>query len=127
MDRFERLPPGAAGGTKLCGRQAVNPGLSVREAFDEERFLAGLKARLGEPGPPVADARYSYSVRDRDTGMTFEAYCAQSGPSYGGEVLAGQVAAFERTAEGGFRLRQDAREVLAAFDVWVEAAAGGAG
>ncbi len=113
---FERLPRGAAGGIKLCPRRAVSPSLSYEQAMDSARFLRGLRARLGEPDPR-GDSLFGYSVRDTATGVEFEAYSAQSGPSYGGDPDY-----FADLARG--KLRDDVLDALARFDAWVEAAAG---
>ena len=115
---FERLSRGAAGGIKLAPRRAVNPSLSHERAMDPDRFLHGLRARLGEPDPR-GDSLFSYSVRDRGTGIEFEAYSAQSGPAYGGDIDH-----FAEVSRG--EVRADVLEVLARFDAWVEAAAGNA-
>ena len=115
-ERFERLGPGVAGGTKLCGRRVVNPSLSVAEAMDVERFLRALRKRFGEPDH-IGDEHYSYSIQDRDTGLTFEAYAAQSGPAYGGGVPY-----FDKLEPARGWLRQDVFAMLASFDAWVEAA-----
>jgi len=101
--RFERLASGAAGGTKLCAA-----------ASDDDRFRRGLEHRFGAPDV-VGDAAYSYSIRDRESGLEFEAYSAQSGPAYGGDV-----ACFEQGPDG-YRLRDSVRAALDAFDAWIDA------
>ena len=112
-DRFVRLPPGAAGGTKLCGRDVANPSLSYDASIDDRRFRIKLETRFGPPDR-VGDAAYSYSVRDRTTNFEFEVYSAQSGPSYGGDVT------YFEQGSSGYRLRDDVLAVLGDFDRWIE-------
>lgn len=119
-ERFERIGAGTIGGVKLCGRDIANPQLSHAESIDEQRALRGLEARFGPPDRG-GDQTYSYSIRDRQTGLEFRAYSAQSGPSYGGAPEL-----FEQTS-AGYRLRDDVREVLRVFDEWVESAVTPAG
>jgi hypothetical protein len=68
--RFERIP--RAGSHKIRSR----PG-------ERADFLARLWALFGEPDP--ADGGFSYAIRDRETGLEFEAYSGASGPSYGAD------------------------------------------
>lgn len=116
---FERRPRGFAGSIKIIPRRNANPSLTFQQAMDPDRFLRGLRARLGEPDPS-GDTLFSYLVRDRRTGIQFEAYSAQSGPAYGGSP-----AYYADISRG--RVREDVMEVLTRFDAWVEAAAAGAG
>lgn len=113
-ERFERLPAGEAGGAKLCGRDLANPALDAHDAIDDAQFHRLLERRLGRTDDD-SDARYSYAIRDRQTGLAFTAYSAQSGPSYGGDV-----SCFE-PAGAGFRLRDDVLAVLADFERWIDA------
>lgn len=115
-NRFERVPNGTVSGTKLCGREVVNPGLTQSESIDAERFLHELEARLGPP-ERRGDDLFTYTVRDRHTGLVFRAYSAQSGPSYGGRP----TDCFEQ-GPAGYRLRGEVLSVLAEFDRWLEAA-----
>ena len=116
--RFERVPEEEGGwGSCLAARHEVNPALSREEALDEERFLRALSARLGEPDTHSGDARFSFLLHDLETGLEFAAYVAKNGPSYGGDPEL-----FDETLEGTFALAPRAREVLAAFDAWIEAA-----
>ena len=113
--RFRRLPAGAAGGAKIASRQAANPRLTHREATDVRQFLALLRRRLGEPDPR-SDSAFSYSIRDTQTGVVFEAYSAQSGPSYGGSP----PAHFVDPGANDNRTRPEVMQVLADFERWLE-------
>lgn len=112
--RFVRLPAGTAGGTKLCGRVQVNPTLSRDEAMDVARFGRKLAARLGPPDQ-VGDADYSYSIRDLQNGVEFEAYAAQSGPAYGGSP--GE--SYTDFENGDYRLKQETLRTLTEFESWL--------
>ena len=114
--RFQRLPEGTAGGAKIASRQAANPRLTAREANDERQFLALLRARLGEPDPR-GDSAFSYSIRDTQTGVVFEAYSAQSGPSYGGSP----PKHFVDFVGHDNRTKPEVMQVLADFERWLEA------
>jgi hypothetical protein len=113
--RFIRLPAGTAGGTKLCGRDQVNLALSHEEGMDVARFGRELAARLGPPDQ-VGDTDYSYSIRDTQTGVEFEAYAAQSGPAYGGSPSE----SYTDFESGDYRLKQDVLRTLTEFESWLE-------
>lgn len=113
--QYLRLSAGIGGGVKLCGRAHVNPTLSPTDALDVERFRRKLEARFGRPDH-VADADYSYSVRDNLTGVEFEAYSAQSGPAYGGAP----ADSFVDFDQDDYRIKPEVFRTLAAFDAWLE-------
>lgn len=113
--RFKRLPGRAAGGAKIAGRRDANPRLTPREANDERQFLALLRKRLGEPDPR-GDSAFSYSIRDTQTGVVFEAYSAQSGPSYGGSPP-DHFIDFEANDN---RTKPEVMQVLTDFERWLE-------
>lgn len=102
-DRFERLPPHAAGGCKMCNRDGVNPRLPPEQLLRPGEFLARLWARFGPA--ERSDDGFSYSVRDRQTGLSFEAYSGASGPAYGAEP----------------EHHSQLRPVLEAFERWLDA------
>lgn len=113
--RFQRLPKGVAGGAKIASRRAANPRLTVREAVNEKPFLALLRKRLGEPDPRP-DSDFSYSILDTQTGVVFEAYSAQSGPSYGGYP----PEHFIDLEANDTRTKPEVMQVLADFERWLE-------
>ena len=106
--------PGTGGGVKLCGRNAVNPSLPADNVRDPSAFLRVLRAKLGEPDN-VADANYSYSIRDLQTGVEFMAYSAQSGPAYGGSP----VDCFVDFENNDYRLKPAVLETLTDFERWL--------
>jgi hypothetical protein len=116
--RFRRLPRGRAGGAKIASRRDVNPRLTPLEAVDDKRFLALLRKRLGEPDPG-GDRDYSYSVRDTEREIEFEAYCGQSGPAYGGSPP-DHFVDFEANDN---RTKPEVLQALSDFERWLEAAA----
>lgn len=80
-NRFERTTTPALG-SKLFSRREVNPRLALRDAAEPASFLARLWALFGPAEP--SDGGFTYSLRDRETGLVFSAYSGASGPSYGG-------------------------------------------
>jgi hypothetical protein len=113
-DRFRRIPAMEAGGAKIAARRDVNPALSFKESMDEHRFHHALESRFG-PSDPPGDLEFSYTFRDEKTGKEFVAYAGASGPAYGGEPDD-----YEQLPDGSYRLRDDVRAILAAFDAWLE-------
>lgn len=113
--RFQRLTGRVAGGAKIASRRDANPRLTPREAMDVALFLALLRRRLGEPDPR-SDSAFSYSVRDTQTGIVFEAYSAQSGPSYGGSP----PDHFVDSEANDNRTKPEVMQVLADFERWLE-------
>ncbi len=111
--RFVRLVEASAGGMKIASRRAINPQLSVQEAFDEEALMARLIALFGRPDQ-VGDARFSYSIHDSLTAEQFEVYVASSGPAYGGTFDS-----FEDFATG--KLKSTVLESLSAFEALIQA------
>jgi hypothetical protein len=97
-ERFERLTQPVFG-SKVCNRDEANASLTPEQARSLGEFLGRLWARFG-PAEPIDDG-FSYSVRDRKTGLTFTAYSGPSGPAYGGGLpeqrrLMPVLKAFER-------------------------------
>jgi hypothetical protein len=83
-DRFERVSPSlliGSSGFRPNGRigNRINP----QTTSDIGDFLSRLWALFGPPDD-VQFEGYTYALRDRETGLTFRAYCAGSGPAYGG-------------------------------------------
>jgi hypothetical protein len=111
-DKFERLPAFSAGGTGLISRLYLNPSLIYSVAIDMEHFRNKLKMRFGDPDK--CDAGFSYSICEVHTGIKFEAYSAQSGPKYGGEIDL-----FDDQNKPHF-IREDVLDILYEFDVWIE-------
>jgi hypothetical protein len=113
-ERFIRLPPGAAGGPRLCGRRDVNPVLGANAAMNVKLFASQLAARFGPPDD-VSDAEYSYSIEDRETGFMFEARSANSGPCYAG-VPSEAMVDFEHD---DYRIRPEVLQILVDFEHWL--------
>jgi hypothetical protein len=113
-ERFERLPRAAAGGAKIAGRHDANPRLAWAEASDDDRFLPLLRRRFGDPDDR-GDVRFSYSIRDNETGVEFEAYSGASGPAYGGSPP-DHFIDFENNDN---RTKPEVMAVLAAFEEWL--------
>jgi hypothetical protein len=87
QDRFERAPGGA--GAKIANRE------------ESRAVFLGRMWTLFGPPDAVGDGGFSYGLRDRDTGLLFEAYAGPTGPAYGGPIvhrddLAPVIDAFER-------------------------------
>jgi hypothetical protein len=114
--RYERLPSRAAGGAKLCNRIDVNPRLSVWQGVDSEAAAALLAARFGPSDPVGSDCDYSYSIRDRKTGLEFEAYSGPSGPAYGGFP----PESFVDFENGDYTTRPEILAALREFEDWLE-------
>jgi hypothetical protein len=71
-NRFERNPGSCLGG-----------GFGHRPAYKHPgEFLGRLWALFGPPGH-VGDGGFDYAVRDRVSGLAFNAYSGASGPAYG--------------------------------------------
>jgi hypothetical protein len=102
---------------KLANRHQVNPRLTREEAADPDRFRRDLEACLGPPDDS-SDAEFSYCVRDRQTGLSFLAYSAQSGPAYGGE---GPDCCVDFEGHD-YRIRPEVLRSLAEFEEWLLAA-----
>lgn len=87
--RFVRADEGSCG-SKVFSRHEVSD-LSYRKALSPGRFLARLWTLYGPP-PPAHDREiFRYGIEDRETGLRFCAYSAQSGPSYGGSEPAARL------------------------------------
>lgn len=80
MKRFEAADPHQVGGSKIFCRGDVNPGLGDRAMVPGD-FLGRLWAHFGPARP--RDNGFTYAIRDRLTGLGFEAYSGASGPAYG--------------------------------------------
>ncbi len=109
--RFIRLPKESIVGFKIATRKEVNKKLSHLEAFDDTLFLSSLKALFGKPDL-VGDGRLTYSIRDKENQIDFEAFLGSSGPSYGGYVRH-----FENISEA--KLLVEVEETLIAFDLYL--------
>jgi len=73
-ERFERNPG-------IC----LGSGFSHRPAYEHPgEFLGRLWALFGPPDQ-VGDGGFDYALRDRTTGLAFNAYSGASGPAYGVE------------------------------------------
>jgi hypothetical protein len=114
--RFKRLPKGSAGGAKIASRRDANARLTPLEAIDDDRFLALLRRRLGEPDQR-GDSAYSYCVRDTAREIDFEAYSGPSGPAYGGSPP-DHFVDFEANDN---RTKPEVLQTLSDFDHWLEA------
>ncbi len=114
MARWIRLSTGAAGGAKLCGRGEVNSLLSLPEMTNTEHFGKILAARLGAPDF-VADASFSYSICDTDSGIEFEIYSSVSGPAYGGAP----IDCFVDFKHGDNRIKPEVICILEEFEKWI--------
>lgn len=87
QDRFERAQGGMGG--KIANREE-----------SRAEFLGRMWALFGPPDA-VGDGGFTYGLRDRDTGLLFEAYAGPTGPAYGGPMgcrdeLAPVIDAFDR-------------------------------
>ncbi len=109
---YTKLSEGQALGFKIATRKIVNDSLSEFEAYDNERFLKGLKILFGD-GDLYDKARMSYSILDNKRNIIFEAFVGSSGPSYGGTVK-------DYSDITNLTLRQDVLESLLEFDQLLE-------
>ncbi|MCA9604665.1 MAG: hypothetical protein KC619_03660 [Myxococcales bacterium] len=87
--RFVRVEAPLSGG-KVFSRYEVSPA-PMEEAQSPGGFLARLWARLGPPPLEAGDALFGYAIEDRERGVRFFAYSAQSGPAYGADVDAARL------------------------------------
>jgi hypothetical protein len=78
--RFERVTPSKAIGTSRR-RNRIN----LKQTDDFGDFLSRLWSLYGPPDE-VGFEGFTYTFRDKETGMIFTAYSAGSGPAYGGFV-----------------------------------------
>jgi hypothetical protein len=76
--RFERVATSAAMGT---GR--IRNRINLQDTNDFGDFLSRLWALYGPPDE-IGFEGFTYTLRDKETGMIFTAYSAGSGPAYGG-------------------------------------------
>jgi hypothetical protein len=87
QERFERASGGM--GALITNREE-----------SRAAFLGRLWTLFGAPDE-VGESGFVYGLRDRDTGLLFEAYAGPSGPAYGGPIfqrdeLAPVIEAFDR-------------------------------
>jgi len=77
-DRFELAEDKSAYGTSLFkNREINNPKIFIGD------FLSKLWSLYGKPESIFYEG-FSYTIRDKETGVIFTAYCSGSGPAYGG-------------------------------------------
>lgn len=74
---FERVDPHLADGTSLLMNR------KFREKTGIADFLARIWSLYGKPDA-VHFEGFSYAFRHKESGLVFTAYCAGSGPAYGG-------------------------------------------
>ena len=78
--RFERV----SSSLQLEGRGGqIRHRINLQPTDDIGDFLSRLWALFGPPDE-VQPEGFDYTFRDRETGLVFWAYCAGSGPAYGG-------------------------------------------
>lgn len=82
--RFERVAEGSGGG-KIRNRGLTADGIDLQKASPGD-FLSRLWALFGPPNS-LSDEGFEYYLRDRQTGLVFEAYSGASGPAYAGPPL----------------------------------------
>jgi hypothetical protein len=83
-ERFERVAPAFEKSRREFKRNGrIRHRVNLQKTNDIGDFLSRLWAIFGPPDDIQAEG-YTYVLRDRETGLTFRAYCAGSGPAYGG-------------------------------------------
>ena len=119
MERYEKIDQGSPDYHRAGGSKAANRKDFYGDAWRTDRalmlrllsagdFVSRLWARFGEPHS-VGYEGFTYCLRDRETGLSFQAYCAGSGPAYG--------------TSGGRGKYTDAPtlDALRAFETWIAA------
>lgn len=110
-NRFKKSQE-SAGSTKVISREKLNADLPREKANDPVHFLRKLWTAFDSPD--YSDEGYSYKIHDVQTNLKFEAYSAQSGPSYGGSVQFYNQKPFDG------RLKKEIYQTLLTFDQWIE-------
>ncbi len=83
-ERFERVVPVFEMNRREFKRDGrIRHRVNLQKTNDIGDFLSRLWALFGPPDD-IQPEGYTYVLRDRETGLTFSAYCAGSGPAYGG-------------------------------------------
>jgi hypothetical protein len=111
MTKFSIANDVESRGQKIASRRDVNQSLSVVEAFDERLFVKQISRNFGidrlRPG------QFSIMIKEENSGLVFEAYANQSGPSYGGPIE-------YLVHDGhGLKLRSDVAAILTEFELLI--------
>jgi hypothetical protein len=80
-DRFIKTDIQQANGTSFL---MPRPGAFMNPRIMMGDFLSRLWRLFGEPALTHYEG-YTYAVQDTESGLVFTAYCAGTGPSYGGK------------------------------------------